>query len=115
VGWIKTKISYSANSEVNIGKKRSDPKTHLYANYLEFCKEYGFRVLMYNIFSTTLLQQLQVLVNSNIDKVRRNSGTVITNIALNKNINNELLNTLESDKIDIMNEFKGYTENSLQS
>ena len=89
VDWIISHISYEPDSSVNVGNKQSDPNTCLYAHYLNYCKEYGYKPLLFNIFSTVLVQQLNVLVNLNIAKKRSINGTIITNINLNKDNSSE--------------------------
>lgn len=113
VDWIRSHLTYRLNSEpVNIGKKTSNSKTHLYANYLEFCKEFGYKRLGFNIFSTVLLQQLQVLISPEIQKERTMKGTVITNIQLHENP--VIINNVKPNDVDthyIKDEFEGYTVN----
>jgi hypothetical protein len=99
--------------------KYSDPKECLYANYLAYCKAYGHKPLLFNVFSVVLLQQLNTLINPNITKTRERTGTRINNIKLNKDIlnnqnqNKDILNNKDQNNAlypenDIINEFSGY-------
>lgn len=107
VNWILNYLYYESDSFVYIGKKNSDPNTHLFPHYLRYCNEYGHKPLSFNMFSTMLLQQLNVLVNRNIEKKRNTQGTGLTNIILNAKsiIINE--DSLES-KENIKDEFNNY-------
>jgi len=105
VDWIRSYISYEYGNYVAIGRKTSDPKKYLYSNYLSFCKDYGFKELSFQIFSSVIIQQINLLVNSNIQKKRISNGFVITNIKLNDNI-------IQEDKPmvndNILDEFDNY-------
>jgi Poxvirus D5 protein-like len=92
-----------------VGKKQSDPTTNLFSNYLLYCKEYDYKPLSFNIFSTILIQQLNVLTHLDIYKKRTEKGIIIINLKLNKDIiiNNSKNNALASQQ-DIMEEFAGY-------
>jgi hypothetical protein len=68
VDWIISYLSYQPGSSINVGKKNSDPQKCLYANYLIYCKAYGYKPLLHNVFSVVLLQQLNTLINPNITK-----------------------------------------------
>jgi putative DNA primase/helicase len=89
VDWIKSYISYEYGNNVSIGRKTSNPKTHLYPNYLLFCKEYGYIPLPFQSFSSVLMQQMNLLVSNDINKKRVSNGYVIVNIKLNDNFISE--------------------------
>lgn len=108
VDWIRSYISYDYGNSVNIGKKDSNPKECLYPHYLLYCKDFGFKPLGYNIFSTVLLQQLNVLLKSDVQKKKTNYGTVITNIKLNQEIININDESFDNSDSNILSEFKDY-------
>lgn len=115
VDWIKSYLSYEPDSEVYLGTKSTDPGEGLFANYIQFCKELGYRPLPYNIFNSSLLQQLNQLLSPDIFKRRLAKGRVIVNIRLHKNlIVDASSSTLSNDNIlaaadeDIMTEFKRF-------
>jgi hypothetical protein len=88
IEWIETYLEFNLNSEVPVGKVQSNPDTHLFANYLRFCKDYGYHPLKYSVFSDTLVQQLQTLFDLNIRKYRNSKNTVISGISLYQNSTN---------------------------
>jgi len=104
VDWIKTYISYEENNSVPIGRKTSDPKTHLYPHYLMFCKSYGFIPLPFPSFSSVLLQQITLLISDNVNKKRISGGYVILNIKLNENLLHEDIK--DTTHYNILDEFK---------
>ncbi|GAA5794690.1 hypothetical protein HPULCUR_000032 [Helicostylum pulchrum] len=96
VEWISSFVAYKNGEAVNIGKTSSNPDTHLYAHYLRYCKDYGLRPLLYNVFSDSFLQQANILLSPDIYKRKTRLGTVIQNIILSNTIILETIDTSPS-------------------
>ena len=113
ISWIKTYLTYENGGAVSVGKKTSNPETNLYPHYLGFCKDYGFTPLSFNLFTTVLLQQLNVLISPTIQKKRITAGVIIQHLKLN---NQPILEedpnnpNLKSSDNSIMEEFHNFTE-----
>jgi phage/plasmid-associated DNA primase len=114
ISWVKTYLTYEQGGAVSVGKKTSNPETHLYPHYLGFCKDFGFSPLSFNLFTTVLLQQLNVLINPAIQKKRITQGVVIQHLKLNNQpiLEEDFKNPGEDSASSIMEEFHGFTEDS---
>ena len=111
IDWINYNLEFSEGDIVFVGKKTSSPDNNLYPNYLQFCKEYGIKPLSFNIFSTALLQQLNVLMKPGIEKLRNKQGTYLSNIRLNPNPT-ELKEVTIQNTENFLEEFSGFVNKS---
>jgi putative DNA primase/helicase len=101
LNWASTNLSNKKDSFTYIGNKKSPKETHLYPNYIDYCKQYGFKPISFNRFSYSLVD----ICNSTLgwkDVFKKESmhGTFLMNISLNSettpiNLKSELIKQVD--------------------
>lgn len=56
--WVENNLRFSENKLLSLGNTHSDPKNHLYSNYLQYCKLSDYSSLSYSKFKMNFLKIL---------------------------------------------------------